>query len=81
MPEPAERHPPERPSWCCQSCRKPWPCDAARMELASALSRTALAIHMTVQLGVAAGDMPSVSPGELYFRFLLWTRSELPFIE
>lgn len=51
------------------------------MELASALSRTALAIHMTVQLGIAAGDMPSTSPGELYLRFLLWTRSALPFIE
>ena len=36
---------------------------------------------MVVQLGVAAGNLPSAEPSELYFRFLLWTREAPPFIE
>ena len=78
---PTMAHQPERPFWHCRSCRAAWPCDAARTELASSLPRTALAIYMTVQLGVAAGDMPSVEPSELYLRFLQWTRSAPPSIE
>lgn len=29
----------------------------------------------------AAGDMPDAPPSDLYFRFLLWTRSAPPLIE
>jgi len=37
--------------------------------------RTHIAVYMSIQLGLAAGDIPTIPPAELYERFLAWTRS------
>ncbi|TDO40675.1 hypothetical protein C8E87_4394 [Paractinoplanes brasiliensis] len=67
-------HHPGRPSWDCLACGKPWPCDPAREALALELGRTPLAMYLCAHLHEAARDMPTTSPGELYERFLAWTR-------
>ena len=67
-------HEPERPSWDCDTCARPWPCDPAREHLASYLGRVALAVHMWERLDLAAGDLRTLPPSELFERFLSWTR-------
>ncbi|MBU2667784.1 flavin reductase, partial [Actinoplanes bogorensis] len=62
-------------SWDCLACTRPWPCDPAREELATELGRTSLAMYLFAYLNEAAGVMPGVTPGELYERFLAWTRT------
>lgn len=81
MAAPWGEHLPDLPSWKCRLDGKDWPCAPARKQLASTLPGTALAMYMTVQLGVAARDMPTAQPGDLYFRFLLWTRPAPPSTE
>ena len=81
MATPAVEHLPDRPSWSCRVDGLDWPCAPAREHLASTFPRTALAMYMTVQLGVAARDMPDAQPSDLYHRFLLWTRGAPPSIE
>jgi hypothetical protein len=65
-------HVEERPSWDCRACGRPWPCDRARAELASALSPVALRTAMWMRLEVAASDLPLGPPAELFERFLRW---------
>jgi hypothetical protein len=71
----AAGHMPERPSWDCSTCGRPWPCDPAREELATELDQTALAMYLCTFLTEATGDMPHALPAELYGRFLASTRS------
>jgi hypothetical protein len=68
-------HRPHRPNWDCIACGEAWPCDPARTDLAATFSRTRLAIYQVAQLTVAAADMPSAPPAELYERFIAWTRN------
>jgi hypothetical protein len=68
-------HEPDRPSWDCDTCGKPWPCDPAREHLAAYLGRVALAVHMWQRLEDAAGDLRTVAALDLFTRFLSWTRS------
>jgi hypothetical protein len=67
-------HDPHRPTWDCLGCGKPWPCDPAREEMAGE-NRITRAILMSMMLDKAAGDMPTAAPGELYERFIAWTRA------
>jgi hypothetical protein len=67
-------HTPLRPSWLCVMDGKPWPCDPAREEMADDC-RITRAIMMSVMLDLAAGDMPTATPGELFERFVAWTRA------
>jgi hypothetical protein len=67
-------HEPEKPSWDCKCCGQPWPCDPAREHMMMYLGRTALAIHMWERLDEAAGDLQRLPAGELFERFLSWTR-------
>jgi hypothetical protein len=66
-------HVPARPSWDCQACGCPWPCDPAREERAG---DPTLSIYLSLQLADAASDMPWAPPGELWERFVAWTRPQ-----
>lgn len=67
-------HVADRPSWHCRSCGKPWPCDEARENLTATMDSLSLAMFAWVLLEEAAGDLPRSASGELYERFLRWTR-------
>jgi hypothetical protein len=70
-------HRPDRPSWLCGHCGQDWPCSPARVELGEqyAGDRVGLSVYMAAQHGQAAGEISAtVPPGELYERFLAWTR-------
>ena len=67
-------HLPTRPSWDCQACDKPWPCDPARERLTQMYGRTTLSIFAAERLIEAARDVPTITPAELFERFLSWTR-------
>lgn len=66
-------HNPDRPSWRCGVCGRPWPCDPARERLAEGRSRVDLAVVMWDHFDEAARDLPRVSVSELFDRFLRWT--------
>ena len=68
-------HLPQRPTWDCRACDKPWPCDPAREGLAAELGTTELAVYAAAHLQVAAADMPTAPPAELYDRFIGWVRT------
>lgn len=67
-------HHPDRPSWDCVACGKPWPCDPAREHLARRLDAVGLAMYAWNRLEEAVGDLPYEPAGELFERFLAWTR-------
>lgn len=67
-------HLPERPSWDCLACGKPWPCDPARDALRSEMDLISLSIYMWARIDEAVEDLPDGPPGELFQRFLRWTR-------
>lgn len=76
---PAERelgadHQPNRPSWLCRSCGKPWPCDPAPERLTVVFHPVVLSILQVQRLYEAAHDIPAASPAELFQRFVAWTR-------
>ncbi|MDI6101610.1 hypothetical protein QLQ12_23600 [Actinoplanes sp. NEAU-A12] len=66
-------HTPDRPSWDCRSCGRPWPCDPARERLVREHGRVELAVLMWDQLEEAAREMPHTPASELFDRFLRWT--------
>jgi hypothetical protein len=65
-----------RPTWLCTECHQPWPCGPARQRLTeeSDGSRTALHMLMGGYLHDAAGELPDLSPDELWDRFQGWVR-------
>lgn len=67
-------HRPTRPTWTCHNCGKPWPCDPARERLLRLVPALRLAVMMNARLEQAAGDLRDVPPGELWIRFVAWTR-------
>lgn len=71
--EPAD-HVPDRPSWMCRICGRPWPCDPAREHLSGGMGRVDLAVLMWDHLEEAARDMPGTPASELFDRFLRWTK-------
>lgn len=68
-------HQPQRPSWDCDTCARPWPCEPARDHLVAYLGRVALAVHMWQCLEEAAGDLRHLPGPELFARFIGWTRA------
>lgn len=76
------QHEPLRPLWICQRCAQPWPCGAARHQLANqyATDRPTLAIDLAGRLRDAESDLarvcppPGPDPAELYGRFLGWVK-------
>jgi hypothetical protein len=67
-------HQPARPSWQCRQCDRPWPCGPAQELLAVALSPRWLSTMMSEWMYLAASELGQVEPGQLFDRFLLWTR-------
>ena len=67
-------HQPERPSWDCDCCGRPWPCDPARERLRAEGAGTSLAIMMWSRLEEAMGELPRMEPREVFDRFIAWTR-------
>jgi hypothetical protein len=70
----ADAHQPGRPSWDCTGCGRPWPCDPVREELVSTMDAVQVAVYAGTQLEEAVRDLPATAPGELFDRFLAWTR-------
>jgi hypothetical protein len=69
----ADEHTPDRPSWDCRFCGKPWPCDSARERMAGEMDRVQLAIYMWSQLDEAVRDLQKCPPSERFERFIRWT--------
>jgi hypothetical protein len=67
-------HVPGRPSWDCLVCEKSWPCDPAREELAGTMDGVQLAMFMWDMLEQSAGDLSHGPRGEIFERFIKWTR-------
>jgi hypothetical protein len=74
MPEDLSDHVAERPSWDCKRCGRAWPCAPARERLVLEMDPTGLAMYAWGNLEEAAGDMPGMPVGEMFERFLAWTR-------
>jgi hypothetical protein len=71
--DPAEygpAHQPDRPSWECPACGRPWPCTPAWEVLREQVLSAALGMYMVAMVNLAAGDMPGAEPGQLYARFI-----------
>ena len=69
-----DQHVANRPAWDCRACGQDWPCDPAREELATTMDRVVLAMFMGDRMVQAAYDIPSITPEELFGRFMYWTR-------
>jgi hypothetical protein len=69
-------HTPERPTWDCRRCTKPWPCDPARERLRKEYAEypTVTALYLTSQQRHYLDDSPDFSLDELYERFIGWVR-------
>lgn len=70
----SEKHIAARPSWDCLTCREPWPCWLARKALAASMPSMQLGMFTWMCLEEAAGDLPDLTPADLYDRFLAWMR-------
>ncbi|MEV6599349.1 hypothetical protein AB0M36_21210 [Actinoplanes sp. NPDC051346] len=69
----ASVHTPDKPSWDCLACGRPWPCDPAREALSSEMDRVRLAVFMWEALEEAVRDLPPTPFTEIVERFLAWT--------
>lgn len=72
----AGQHTPRRPQWDCDTCGRVWPCDPARVRLAEAYGRdrVGLAMYCGALYPVASAELFAAAPGELWERFVGWTR-------
>jgi hypothetical protein len=70
-------HLPARPSWICQACGAPWPCRSRQGELVAEFdgARVSLALFLAGCFVEAARDQPQITAGQLYLRFIGWTRA------
>lgn len=78
-PEPTSdtaAHPPCRPTWECLTCGEAWPCPVARDQIAAqwGSDRVGLSVYLGIQMERAAAETTQVTAGELFGRFLSWTR-------
>ena len=71
-------HEPKRPSWKCHACGEEWPCPPARERFLATVGIRDLAVMMGQMLHDALEDLPGTGPGELYDRFIVWTRRRPP---
>ncbi|MGC4856164.1 flavin reductase [Micromonospora sp. DT4] len=70
------QHTPRRPQWDCHTCGQAWPCAPARVRLAEAYGRDRIGLSMYCGSlhPVASEELPTAAPGELWERFVGWTR-------
>jgi hypothetical protein len=66
-------HAPDRPSWDCLACSRPWPCDPAREALKTEMDMVGLATHMWERLEEAIRDLSPTPAVEAFERFIKWT--------
>jgi hypothetical protein len=66
-------HAPDRPSWDCLACARPWPCDPAREALKTEMDMVGLATHMWERLEEATRDLSPTPAVEAFERFIKWT--------
>jgi hypothetical protein len=73
-------HQPVRPGWTCSGCGSAWPCLTRRQQLAAEYTgaRASLMLYLTTCFVDACEDMPRVTVGDLYRRFLLWPHGLTP---
>jgi hypothetical protein len=70
-----DEHKADRPSWDCGTCGAPWPCEPAREQIiAEHGAGTRLVLWMSIDMIDAARENPGLLPGQLYERFISWTR-------
>jgi hypothetical protein len=74
---PGTSHVPRRPCWDCVSCKEPWPCAPAKVDLAEEYveERLGLILYLTLQMLDAIDDSASTKgpePADLHDRFLGW---------
>ncbi|MDG4764575.1 hypothetical protein O7632_10740 [Solwaraspora sp. WMMD406] len=70
-------HVPVRPIWSCSGCGPlvDWPCAYARAELTVNLDPISRSMYAAEWMVEAIADLPAESsPGEMFTRFLAWTR-------
>lgn len=70
-------HMPERPSWKCAACGQPWPCRDAKAHFSKqyANDRVGLSFYMGMVWQFADQEIgATLSPEDLYDRFVTWTR-------
>ena len=70
-------HVPVRPVWSCSGCgpQVDWPCEYARAELTANLDPISRSMYAAERMVEAIADLPEeATPGELFTRFLAWTR-------
>ena len=67
-------HVPDRPSWACRVCARPWPCEPARVDMCAEMDLVALAAYMWLNLEDAVLELADLPAGELFDRFISWTR-------
>jgi hypothetical protein len=60
--------------WDCRACARPWPCGPARAVMCDEMDRVALSVYMWLNLGDAVLYLADSSAGELFERFIAWTR-------
>jgi hypothetical protein len=67
-------HLPLRPAWTCTGCGAAWPCPSRRSQLTAEYSGAdlPLSLYLAACLVEAAFDLPQISAGDLYARFLGW---------
>ncbi|GAB2942370.1 hypothetical protein GCM10027280_33660 [Micromonospora polyrhachis] len=73
-------HQPVRPAWSCDSCPEPWPCPAARSDLAVGYAddQVTLLVYLCHMLSQAAADLDGITADELRSRFLPLLLPEVP---
>ena len=69
-------HLPQRPSWDCRACKQAWPCPPAHAELRASYGddRIGLSVYLAAQMQHAATEVRTLTPAELFTRFLAWDR-------
>lgn len=70
----ARHQQPTRPDWMCNTCRQPWPCPPARVELGEAYIDDPVGLLvLTSRLLILAAAETTVPVDELRERFVAWT--------
>jgi hypothetical protein len=68
-------HQPDRGTYDCVACEKPWPCHPAREHLLGSAPNVAqLSMRLWTELEQAAGPLRHEPPAVLFDRFLKWAR-------
>lgn len=62
-------------TWDCRACGQPWPCTAAKEQLAGETNSLELATYLWLCFDEATADLTTVSGRQLYDRFVGWNRS------